>query len=313
MLLLKHYAEYLALRFVAGLVSILPYRAALFVGWLNAILMFHVFRFRVATAKHRIRLVFGEKYSNREINRIVWQSYRNIVFNAIDMVRMGRMTREWFNSYTEFQSVFEALGKQAATKRGAIIATAHLGSWELAAVVCQHAGVPIFSIAAKQKNPFTNEYLNLLRQSTGLETIARGSGLTRDILRNLAAGKSLAILPDVRMPIEAISVPFLGGIANIGGGMAGFARHAEVPIIPCIVTRIGWTRHKAVAYDPILPDMSLSKEDDISRMTLAVMKIIDDAIRSNPGQWFWFNKRWILDPLPEKKEDRSQNTEFRSQ
>jgi len=41
-------------------------------------------------------------------------------------------------------------------------------------------------------------------------------------------------------------------------------------------------------------------------MTLAVMKIIDDAIRSNPGQWFWFNKRWILDPLPEKKEDRSQ-------
>jgi len=310
--ILKHYAEYLALRFVAGLVSALPYRAALFVGWLNALLMFYVFRFRVNTAKRRIRLVFGDKYSNHEVNRIAWQSYRNIVFNAIDMVRMGKLTMEWFKSYTDFTPVFEALSKRPEPKLGCIIATAHLGSWELAAIVCQFAGIPIFSIAAKQKNPFTNEYLNILRESTGLETIARGAGLTRDILRNLSAGKALAILPDVRMPVEAISVPFLGGIANVGGGMAGFARHAGVPIIPCFANRIGWTHHKAVAYEPILPDLSLSKEDDIRRMTLAVMKIIEDEIRKDPGQWFWFNKRWILDPLT-KKEESGQKTEFSSQ
>jgi lauroyl/myristoyl acyltransferase len=33
------------------------------------------------------------------------------------------------------------------------------------------------------------------------------------------------------------------------------------------------------------------------RMTKAVMKTIDAAIRRNPEQWFWYNGRWILDPV----------------
>ena len=47
-------------------------------------------------------------------------------------------------------------------------------------------------------------------------------------------------------------------------------------------------------------DKNLSKEDDILRMTSLVMKHVEDAIRQDPGQWFWFNKRWILDPVPPK-------------
>ncbi|MDD5523199.1 MAG: lysophospholipid acyltransferase family protein [Kiritimatiellae bacterium] len=297
---LRYLAEYISLRLVAGLVDILPYRASLFIGWLNALFIFHVCHYRVKIAKQRIRQVFGDKYSRHEINRIAWQSYRNIIFSAIEMIRLHKMTLEWIGSYTDFLPTIEIIKKHSSTGRGSIITVPHTGSWEMAAVACQLVGVPVFSIAARQKNPLTDAYLNKLRTSTGLETIARGSGIMRDILRNLSAGKALAILPDVRMPHEAISVPFLGGIANIGGGMANFARHADVPIFPCIVTRKGWAQHVGVMYEPIWPDKNLSKEDDIRRMTLIVMKHVEDTIRQDPGQWFWFNKRWILDPVEPK-------------
>ena len=117
------------------------------------------------------------------------------------------------------------------------------------------------------------------------------------VLQKLRDGKALAILPDVRMPVKSISVPFLGGEANLGKGMALFARHADVPIFPFIMTRQGWARHKIDAFAPIRPDKNLSKEEDIKRMTIAVIKIIDEAIHRAPEQWFWFNKRWVLDPL----------------
>ena len=309
MLLIKQLAEYYALRCVAWIVDILPYRAALFIGWLNAVLVFYVFRFRVGKAKDRIRLVFGSKYSNWQVDRIAWKSYCNIIFSAIEMIRLHKMTLEWTASVTNFIPIIEnRIKKHTSTGKGAIIAVPHMGSWEMAAVACQLTGVQVFSIAARQKNPFTDEYLNQLRRSTGLETIARGSGIMRDILRNLIAGKTLAILPDVRMRTEAISVPFLGGIANIGGGMAAFARHADVPIFPCIVTRKGWTQHVGFGYDPIWPDKNLSKEDDIRRMTLMVMKHVEDAIRNDPGQWFWFNKRWILDPVEQAEVRNSEDS-----
>jgi hypothetical protein len=48
---------------------------------------------------------------------------------------------------------------------------------------------------------------------------------------------------------------------------------------------------------PILPDPSLPKADDVARMTRQVLAFIETRIREVPEQWFWFNRRWILDPL----------------
>ena len=68
----------------------------------------------------------------------------------------------------------------------------------------------------------------------------------RSVLRRLQSGEVMAVLPDVRMRTEAVGVRFLGGTANLGAGMAHFARLAKVPIVPCIILREGWTRHRKI-------------------------------------------------------------------
>jgi len=82
--------------------------------------------------------------------------------------------------------------------------------------------------------------------------------------------------------------------------MAMFAVSANVPILPAIFTRKGWGRHEFIHYDPIFPDPASDRDADARRLTEAVMAIVDKAIRDNPEQWFWYNKRWVLTPLPEK-------------
>jgi lauroyl/myristoyl acyltransferase len=43
--------------------------------------------------------------------------------------------------------------------------------------------------------------------------------------------------------------------------------------------------------------MSLEKQEDIVRMTHSVIAVLDKEIQANPEQWFWYNKRWVLDPV----------------
>jgi KDO2-lipid IV(A) lauroyltransferase len=142
-----------------------------------------------------------------------------------------------------------------------------------------------------------DQYLNATREQGGMPITMRGSSTLRTIITRLKAGGILALLPDVRMRTEAVSVAFLGKQANIAVGMASFARHAGVPIYPVIMTRVGWARHVGKIHAPILSDPSLDKPADIQHMTQQVMDVVTQAIYDDPGQWFWYNKRWVLEPV----------------
>jgi KDO2-lipid IV(A) lauroyltransferase len=297
---ISHVVEYGALRSIAALLNALPYRGALTIAWALAALSHWVFGFRRKEALRRIRIVMGSGISGSDARRIAWHSWRNVVFSAVELLRERRMTREWICSVADCGEAMEALGRHAATGKGAILACPHMGNWELAAVACHLHGIPIFSIAAPQKNPLTDNYINRLRRAPGIETFARGSGLLKQVIHKLRAGGFLAILPDVRVRTEGVAVPFLGGTANLGAGMARLARHCGVPVYPAFSVRIGWTRHQMRLLEPVHPDLSLQAEEDIARMTAQVVSVIEKAIREHPAQWFWYNKRWVLDPLEPK-------------
>lgn len=298
----RHRLEYACVRAVAGLIALLPYRGALAVGWLTAALIWLVSPGRVREAGRRIRSVFPDSLSEAEVSRIAWMSVRNFIFNGVEMVLNIRVTPSRVDGFYDDRSYLDDLLEQTKSGVGGLIAVAHMGSWELGAILCHHHGIPIFTLAAAQKNALTNDFINYLRRRPGIDTLARGGGSVRQILARLKAGQFLAILPDLRSPTPGVAVPFLGGMANIAVGMASLARHANVPIFPVLLTRTGWTRHRGRrGCPPIRPDPDLSKEEDIARMTREVMAVLDAAIRQDPGQWFWFNKRWILDPLPNLK------------
>jgi KDO2-lipid IV(A) lauroyltransferase len=292
----KHVAEYAALRIAACVLNALPYRLALGAAWPLAWLAFHVARFRVPQARSRIRQVFGDRLGPGGEDRLAWLAWRGVVFTAVEALRLPRVTRRWTSAVSDHGEFIRVLSAHAATGRGAVIACPHAGSWELAAVTCCLAGMPIFTVAARQKNPLADAYLNRLRASPGIVSIARGSGAMKEALRRLRDGGMLAILPDVRAASGGLPIPFLGGAASIGRGMASFASHAGVPIFPCVVFREGWSRHRIAIHDPVLPDPNADREEDLRRMTVAVFRVFDDAIRQRPEQWFWFNKRWVLDP-----------------
>jgi lauroyl/myristoyl acyltransferase len=293
----KHRAEYALLRSMEGLVNLLPYRGALGIGWCLARLVFEVGHFRVDTVLDRMRSALGESYTDKQRKHMAWISWRNTVFNAVDMLRVRKATPAWVQTHFDCEEYMAAVKAQCDTGRGAVMACPHMGNWELTAIACFRHGIPIFNIAARQRNPLVSAHLDRLRAAPGIETLTRGSASMRTVVSKLKHGQALAILPDSRMRTPGLPVPFLNGTANLGKGMAVFARLADVPIFPGVARREGWAHHTIEAFPPIYPDKELDKEDDIRRMTRLVMEWFDTAVKKTPEQWFWLNKRWVLDPV----------------
>ena len=296
--------EYTALVVFAALLNRLPYRAALVLAAGVAWVLFHVVRFRRKETFRRIREVFGTDTPLPKVKRIAWVSLRNMAFNCVEMVRASRIDKAWIDKHMpEFQAKVPLVNTLIKRHRGLIFAVPHMGNWDLAGWACDRYGVKMFSVAAKQKNPYVNAWISRQREN-GIRMLERGGGPLRQILRLLCGGHAFAILPDVRMPTPDLKLPFLGRTANLGRGMAMFAVSANVPILPAIFTRKGWGRHEFIHYDPIFPDPASDRNEDARRLTEAVMAIVDKAIRDNPEQWFWYNKRWVLTPLPEKAQQK---------
>lgn len=293
----RWYIEYALLRAIAFLAKAVPHKVSLFGAWLLAIVLYVALRSRVNEAKRRIRIVFGSDMPAKRVNAIAWISFRNTLFNAVEMLRFPITRKKWVETVFDYEEVMGTLTAQAATGQGAVIAVPHMGAWDLSGVACHLRGIPIFTFSAQQRNPFVNDYMNYLRSSPGIDFVERGSTSYRQAIRQLKSGKFCAILPDVRMRSGGIEVNFLGSTANIGTGPAFFAIMANVPVFPCIVTRIGWFSHKIVIHPAIKPDKSLDKAEDVSRITKEILAIMNKAIMDQPEQWFWYNKRWILDPI----------------
>jgi KDO2-lipid IV(A) lauroyltransferase len=294
---LKHVAEYAVLRGVAAVVTVLPYRAALVVAWILALVGFHLVRFRRREAERRIREIFGNRFTNTEVREIAWMSFRNFLFVAIDVMVGPSLTRRQFEARSDYQVLTKVMQSHKETGRSAIIAVPHFGSWEFGGMAMAQTGLPLLVIAGKQRNPLFDRYLTESRRRAGIEIVMRGASTLRKVISRLHEGRFMAVVGDVRMPTPGVKVQFLGREANVGPGMALFARHAGVPIIPAINVRRGWARHEGVVFPAIEPDPTADKNADIQRMTQAVFDVFTNAIRNDPGQWFWYNKRWLFDPV----------------
>ena len=296
----RYRLEYGAVRAAGSFLTALPYRWALVVACGIAASMYLVASKRRREANRRVRLVFGESLSECAVRRICWISFRNTIFNAVEMMRVRKLNlADLEEMIPEMpQAIAKLRGVLEKTEgRGLLLALPHMGNWDLAGSGCYLSGLPIFSVAGKQRNELMDGLINRLRSGHGMEIIERGGGTLRQIVARIKSGQIFAILPDTRSFTPDILVPFLGGVANLARGMASFAYSTKVPVVPVIMRRNGWSHFSLELHDAIWPDFSVEKSAEIERITREVVIILDKAIHETPEQWFWYNRRWVLDPV----------------
>ncbi len=288
--------EYGVLRFFCGLVNLIPYRVATGLARTFGWMAFHVFRVKRTRTMERLRSVFPEK-SDAELKRIARLSITNILLTGVEMIRAPKLNRKWMDRHIKDGQLYkDKLQSYIDEGNGVVIMVPHSGNWYMAAWSMAKYGLPLVSIAAKQRNPKIDAWMK--RQYGDIEIFDRGSARTLvDIHNRLKEGRGFAILPDLRVPQRDVEVDFLGGKANVSHAGAMFAVRCGAPIVVAVMRRekgkhvfdhVGTLRPNPDAAD---------KKEEAARLTREAMALLDERIRKHPEHWFWYNKRWILQPV----------------
>lgn len=287
--------EYFLLRFFCGLVNAVPYPLAMSIaralGWIG----FHIFRFKRTRTLARIHGVFPEK-SPRECRAIAVRSLQNILQTGVEMMRAPKLDRAWMDRYVVDGPKYKELLQGFVDEgKGVVIMVPHSGNWYMAAWAMAKYGLPLFAIAARQRNPKLNAWMN--RQYGDIEVLDRDcrSTLMR-IHQRLKGGRAFAILPDLRVRNPDVEVDFLGGRANVSHAGAAFAVNGGCPIVLAAMTRESG-RHVFHYLKTLRPDLTADKKEEARRLTREALKLLSDEVVKHPGDWYWYNKRWILEPV----------------
>ncbi len=298
------WCEYAVLRTMCAIVNAIPYRLACALARGCAWMFVRIFGFQRARTYARIREVFPDK-SPKEVRRIAVFSLANILQNAVEMIRSPRLTKKWITKHVKDMPVYaDRLQAILAEGKGAVIMVPHAGNWYMAAWAMARYGIPLFAIAASQRNPYVEAWMQR-QYGSDIEVLTRGSAtVLQDIRARIAAGRAFAILPDLRVPTPDTEVPFLNGTANVSHGGAMFAVATGAPVVVAIMRRENGLHtfdHLATLRpNPNAPD----RKDEARRLMREAMALIDAGVRKTPEQWFWYNSRWILQPPGKNKKKR---------
>ena len=294
----KHVAEYVLLATFVFVIRLTPHRLAMLQGWILAGFIHHVIGFRKKVVRQRIRQVFGDKLSDAEIRKTAWRSFRNLTFNAIELIRAPRLSDRWIEKYVSCDDTMAAIREHTDQQQGVIVVFVHSGNWDLTGVVSSRKNIPAAYIARTQKNPLTNALLNDMRSLRGSIPIDRDDKrMLPKILANLKEGRALAILIDLRAKTNVPEVDFLGHKANLGAGVVMMAQHGRNAIAPMVLSRKGWLYHEWKPLPPIYTDPEKSKKQERQEILQTLLDQYTDVILDQPEQYFWYNKRWVLDPI----------------
>ncbi len=220
--------------------------------------------------------------------RVFW----NFAWTVTDNIRFKelRTLPDWEFVGMEY---FERLQSEPG---GAIILTAHMGSYDLAAqVFTEMTSRRVYMVRAPETDPQTQEFERQQMLRTGREDVTvefntKTSDLALDLLAAIQRGELVAIQGDRVTPgIAAFPARLFGKPIEIPSGPFALAMAARVPIYPLFVIRSGRRRYRLHTCAPIVVQRTTARRDDDLREAVdSWARQLETIIDAGWYQWFAF-------------------------
>lgn len=242
--------------------------------------------------------VLGLPVTDPRVRHAAFASWSNYGRTASDLIYFPHMDMDEIEARTRDltqDGTWQECARRALEPgKGAVIATAHFGSWDMAgAIVARH--FPLSAIAETFKDPQFNELMQGHRIARKMGIIPMENA-ARQVLRDLHQNRLVAIVVDRPMTKEkGVEVTFCGHKTYVPGGPAALAVKAGAAVLPGFV----WYGHNHEfylrAFPPVFAQPCEGPEErnrEIARLTQYMYSALEEVIRAWPTQWFMFRAFW---------------------
>jgi tetraacyldisaccharide 4'-kinase len=292
----RHAREAFAAAGVQVLVQRLPRRWALALGRGLGRVLGDADRSHVAIAVDNLRRAFPHWDDGRLLRtaRSVYAHFGQVLLDILWLHGRGRQ---------EVLSWVDVVGREnveaaMAGGRGAIMATGHMGNWELHGIAHGWLFGAIGVVARPLDNPALDRRLCSFRSVGGNSVIYKQRALSQ-VIRAMREGRGVAILIDQNVQAgDGIFVDFFGRPAATTTVAAALALKTGCALVPCH-TELGPDGRYRLVYEPALAwTPSGDRQADLAGLTQALTARIEAWVREVPEQWLWIHRRWKTQPEP---------------
>ncbi len=215
-----------------------------------------------------------------------------------DTVRLSSLDTQWVKHHVTIPALERYAAANAGT--GVLIATGHLGSFELLGHAIGLHGYPLSAVARRFKSPRLDAWWRSMREARGNTVIDR-EGAFREIIKTISAGRSVAVLIDQNVKINhAVFVDWFSKPAATTRAFALAALKTKAPVFVAGMIYCGEDTYRVEAvecdFQSLYADEAVSDDHKVLVITKTISAHYCAMIQQFPEGWFWIHRRWKTRP-----------------
>lgn len=210
---------------------------------------------------------------------------------AESLVVKSRMTSANWREFVTLKLSPEAERLLADPKQGLLIASAHLGNWEVAAKAVAQLK-PMLVVYRPFNNPELDRVFHAGRTNDRLRLVSRNERNPMRFLNALAQGEMVALMIDQHVYDGRVRVDFLGRPAWTTKSVAMMHFTTRAPLIFAVAVRTAPLKFEVHAVGPVTAPRTGDRERDALEFTQALTREVERFVRQYPEQYMWGHRRW---------------------
>ncbi len=223
---------------------------------------------------------------------LVRRCCRGLALNVLELPRLVSLDDERFFGLVQVEGAHH-LREAAAAGRGVVVASAHLGNWELLSSVSRRLGFDTAMMTRPLSSRSSHGWVNRQRTRSGTQVLVEGPEQLSAMLGALRRGQVLGITVDQRPRGRALRSPFLGRSALHSRTAACIALRARAPLVVVTIHRVRGLRHRVQIAPAVWPARDARPiPAQVDELTRQVITSVETAIARHPDQWLWHHRRW---------------------
>ncbi len=253
-------------------------------------------------AAQNLQLALGSTHGIAERERIHRGVFRHAAELAATCAWLAHANPEqqahWIETHVRVDPSMHHLQAAYAEGKGVLVATAHLGQWDLLAAALAQLDYAGSVVGNHRERDPSGAWWVAMRNHYGVQTWPQDVHPKR-LLEELRAGRLLGILSDLEVRrLEGEFLPFFGLTALTMGAPAALARASGAPIVPvrCVRLQPDHDHFTLLAEPPLRFDRAAPPKAERRRILGALNQHFESWIRANPEQWAWYQPRWRTQP-----------------
>jgi KDO2-lipid IV(A) lauroyltransferase len=275
-------------------ISAVPARMGYFLARKLTIFHYYSFPSRRAAVLSNVRHILTNSPAPKfrelredQIAKLIFGSFNEFLFEFFKIPQLDRQKMERVLSFDGLQNLESALAKG----NGVIIATAHIGNWEMGGAALALLGYKLHVVAGIQFSKLLSEHVKDVKRKLNIDVVSPEEGY-RALFRALKDNEVVVLLVDGDVFVNGLKLNFFSKPARVPSGAAALALKTKAAIVPGYIQREGPFHFRMCIDEPVFSVSTGNKAEDIEKLSRQVLSRVESYIEENLDQWCIFRDIW---------------------